>query len=84
MADYYNQNNILLKNSVLTDHLPVGTVFSTDPALKSGLTGVWKKTRQDSSAGTYREVSFEKAASVGVSASRCPCKSDGSGRNSSI
>ena len=23
----YNQNNILLKNSVLTDHLPVGTVF---------------------------------------------------------
>lgn len=34
-----------------------------DPALKSGLTGVWKKTRQDSSAGTYREVSFEKAAS---------------------
>ena len=59
----YNQNNILLNNSVLTDHLPVGTVFSTDPALKSGLTGVWKKTRQDSSAGTYREVSFEKAAS---------------------
>lgn len=62
----YNDDNILLKDSILTDSLPEGVIFSPDGVAdgQAGngceITGIEVKERTSSGIGDYKKVTFEK------------------------
>ncbi len=66
----YNDDNILLKDSVLTDSLPEGVLFSPDggPEGQAGygceITGIEIKERTSTGKGDYKKVNFEKLPTI--------------------
>lgn len=66
----YNDDNILLKDSVLTDSLPEGVIFSPDggPEGQAGygceIMGIEVKERTPSGKSIYEKVDFEKLPTI--------------------